>query len=74
MHAFEKATRQKPDFPDAWYEKGRVFLKLDNPKGAENAFKIAAALWESKGAKAKAETALVKAKSLALGKGEFSRN
>jgi tetratricopeptide (TPR) repeat protein len=51
LHAFEKATRHKPDFPEAWYEKGRVFLRLDNPKSAENAFKIAADLWENKGLK-----------------------
>ncbi|RXA15587.1 tetratricopeptide repeat protein [Methanosarcina sp. MSH10X1] len=62
LHAFEKATRQKPDFPDAWYEKGRVFLKLANPKGAENAIKIAADLWESRGFKTQAETARTKIK------------
>jgi len=55
LHAFEKATRHKPDFPEAWYEKGRVFLRLDNPKSAENAFKIAADLWENRGFKKKAE-------------------
>ena len=56
------ALRKKPDFPEAWYEKGRVFLRLGNLKGAENAFKIAADLSKSKEAKAKAETALAKVK------------
>ncbi len=64
LHAFEKATRQKPDFPEAWYEKGRIFLKLCNPKGAENAFKIAADLWENKGLLSKAETARQRVRKL----------
>ena len=64
LHAFEKATRQKPDFPEAWYEKGIVFLRLGNPKGAENAFKIAADLWENKGLETEAETAREKVRKL----------
>jgi len=67
LHAFEKATRQKPDFPEAWYEKGQVFLKLRNPKGAENAFKIAADLWENKGLISKAETARQRVRKLGSG-------
>ncbi|HII81208.1 MAG TPA: tetratricopeptide repeat protein, partial [Methanosarcina sp.] len=67
LHAFEKATRLKPDFAEAWYEKGNVFLKLGNLKGAENAFKIAASLWDSKGAKTKAESAREKVKRLGSG-------
>ena len=57
LHALEKAIKYMPDFPEAWYEKGKVFLKLDNPKSAENAFKLAADLWENKGLKKKAEIA-----------------
>ncbi|AKB18290.1 tetratricopeptide repeat protein [Methanosarcina sp. WWM596] len=67
LHAFEKATRLKPDYPEAWYEKGKVFLKLENLRGAENAFKIAADLWESKGLKAKAEDAREKINRLGSG-------
>ena len=66
LYAFEKAIRQKPDFPEAWYEKGRVFLRLGNPKGAENAFKIAADLWESRGLKTQAETARARVKRSGL--------
>jgi tetratricopeptide (TPR) repeat protein len=64
LHAFEKAIRQKPDFPEAWYAKGRVLQKLDNPRGAENAFKIASELWENKGSKNKAERARLRVKKL----------
>jgi tetratricopeptide (TPR) repeat protein len=64
LHSFEKATRHKPDFPEAWYEKGLVFLRSGNLKGAENAFKIAADLWESKGLKNKAEIARQRVKKL----------
>jgi len=49
LHAFEKATRLKPGYAAAWYEKGCVFLDLGNGRGAENAFKISADLWESTG-------------------------
>jgi len=41
-----------------------VFFKLGNLKGAENAFKIAASLWEGKGVKIKAESAREKVKKL----------
>ena len=64
LHAFEKATRYRPDLPEVWYEKGRVFLKLDNLRSAENAFKIAADLWEKKGMKKRAEIARQKLRKL----------
>lgn len=67
LHTFEKAIRQKPDFPEAWYEKGRAFLRLGNLKGAENAFKIAADLWESKELKTQAETARERVKRSGFG-------
>ncbi|AGF98459.1 GTP cyclohydrolase III (methanopterin) [Methanosarcina mazei Tuc01] len=60
LHAFEKATRLKPDYAEAWFEKGNAF----HLKGAENAFKIAARLWDSKGIKSKAESARDKVKRL----------
>jgi tetratricopeptide (TPR) repeat protein len=68
LHALEKATRLKPDYPEAWYEKGKVFLKLGNLRGAENAFKIAADLWDSRGIKIKAESAREKVRRLTSGK------
>ncbi len=64
LHAFEKATRYRPDLPEVWYEKGRVFLKLDNLRSAENAFKIAADLWEKKGMKKRAEITRQKLRKL----------
>jgi len=64
LYSQEKAIRQKPDFPEAWYEKGKVLSRLGNLKGAENAFKIAANLWENKGAKIKAEAALARIRKL----------
>jgi len=66
LYSLEKAIRQKPDFPEAWYEKGKVLSRLGNFKGAENAFKIAANLWENKGVKIKAETARKKVRKLNL--------
>lgn len=66
LYSLEKAIRQKPDFSEAWYEKGKVLSRLGNFKGAENAFKIAANLWENKGVKIKAETARKKVRKLNL--------
>lgn len=66
LHAFEQTTRQKPNFPEAWYEKGRVFLKLGNPKGAENAFKIAAALGRARSSERKLKWPMQKLKGVTL--------
>jgi tetratricopeptide (TPR) repeat protein len=68
LYSLERAIKLKPDFPEAWYEKGKVFSRLGNLKGAENAFKIAANLWENKGAKIKAEAALARIRKLNLPK------